>query len=168
MMPGSTASCARIWVKRTIYWRIPTWHVRYFDEALGTQPLGGRSGDRSASIVRPCPELAATRMISTARAAHIERALAVAESLRIGVDDRDLRASYVASVYGYYELQVDVLARLNDVRPGSGFSAKAFEASERARARSLLESLTESGIDLRAGVDPELLRREQTGQGCVR
>ena len=95
---------------------------------------------------------------------HIERALAVAESLRIGVDDRDLRASYVASVYGYYELQVDILARLNGVRPGSGFSAKAFEASERARARSLLESLTESGIDLRAGVDPELLRREQTAK----
>ena len=54
-----------------------------------------------------------------------------------------------------------MLARLHQLRPREGLSAKAFEASERARARSLLESLTESGVDLRAGVDPDLLRREQ-------
>ena len=94
----------------------------------------------------------------------VERAVAVAESLRTGVEDRDLRASYVASVHEYYELQVDVLTRLHSARPTAGFSARAFEASERARARSLLDSLTDSGVDLRAGVDAELLSREQTAK----
>jgi CHAT domain-containing protein/tetratricopeptide (TPR) repeat protein len=91
----------------------------------------------------------------------IEQALSVAESLRTEVDNRDLRASYVASVYRYHELHVDVLMRLHRGRPRAGLSARAFEASERARARSLLESLGESGVDLRAGVDPDLLKREQ-------
>ena len=92
---------------------------------------------------------------------YIERALSVIESLRTEVESRDLRASFVASNYGYHELQLHVLARLHQLRPREGLSAKAFEASERARARSLLDSLAESGVDLRAGVDPDLLRREQ-------
>lgn len=95
---------------------------------------------------------------------HIERALSVAESLRTAIDNRELRASYVASVYRYYEFYVGVLARLHQVRPNEGLAAKAFEASERARARSLLESLSDSGVDLRAGIDPDLLQREQAAK----
>ena len=136
---------------------------QYFDEALTRSRSAADRVTEARALFGLARNSSHANDLDSARS-HIERALAVAESLRIGVDDRDLRASYVASVYGYYELQVDVLARLNVVRPGSGFSAKAFEASERARARSLLESLTESGIDLRAGVDPELLRREQTAK----
>ena len=136
---------------------------QYFDEALTRSRSAADRVTEARALFGLARNSSQANDLDSARS-HIERALAVAESLRIGVDDRDLRASYVASVYGYYELQVDILARLNGVRPGSGFSAKAFEASERARARSLLESLTESGIDLRAGVDPELLRREQTAK----
>jgi tetratricopeptide (TPR) repeat protein len=91
----------------------------------------------------------------------VEEALSVAESLRTEVENRDLRASYVASVYRYHEFHVDVLMRLHRSRRQPGLSALAFEASERARARSLLESLAESGIDLRTGVDVDLLKREQ-------
>ena len=36
----------------------------------------------------------------------------------------------------------------------------AFEATERARARSLLDHLTEAGVDIRGGVDRELLSVE--------
>ena len=96
--------------------------------------------------------------------AHIEHALSVAESLRTAIENRELRASYVASVYTYYEFYVGVLARLHRMRPAEGLSAKAFEASEQARARSLLESLNDSGVDLRAGVEPDLLQREQAAK----
>jgi CHAT domain-containing protein len=43
-------------------------------------------------------------------------------------------------------------------------AAAAFEASERARARSLLDSLTEAGVDLRQGMDPDLVKREQVSK----
>lgn len=92
----------------------------------------------------------------------IERALEIAESLRTEVENRDLRASYFASVYQYHELHMDVLMRLDRVRPREGLATAAFEASERARARSLLDSLTGAGVDLRAGLDADLLTREQT------
>jgi len=92
---------------------------------------------------------------------HVERALQVVESLRTAVESRDLRTSYFASVYRYHELQMDVLMRLSRLHPGEGLAAAAFEASERARARSLLDSLTEAGVDLREGLDTDLAMREQ-------
>ncbi len=138
---------------------------RHFDDALARSRSAADRVTEARALFGLARNSSHANDLDGARS-HIERALAVAESLRTSVDNRDLRASYVASVYKYYELQVDVLAQLNSVRPGRGFSAKAFEASERARARSLLESLTDSGVDLRAGVDPELLRREQTAKGA--
>jgi CHAT domain-containing protein len=88
----------------------------------------------------------------------------VAESLRTGVESRDLRASYFASVQPYHMLHMDVLMRLHKRHPREGLAAAAFEASERARARSLLDSLTEAGVDLRQGMDPDLVKREQVSK----
>jgi CHAT domain-containing protein len=101
--------------------------------------------------------------LDTARR-HVVRALTVAESVRAEVESRDLRASYFASVHRYHELHMEVLMRLHKVHPGKGLAAAAFEASERARARSLLDGLTEAGVDLRKGVDRDLLTREQALQ----
>jgi CHAT domain-containing protein/tetratricopeptide (TPR) repeat protein len=98
---------------------------------------------------------------------HVERALDVAESLRAEVASRELRTSYFASIYRYHELRIDVLMRLQRKQPKDGFAAEAFEASERARARSLLDSLAEAEVDLRSGIDPDLLARERTAKGAL-
>ena len=49
------------------------------------------------------------------------------------------------------------------IRPvrAEGFAAAAFAISEKARARSLLESLQEARADIRQGVDVALLERER-------
>jgi CHAT domain-containing protein len=102
--------------------------------------------------------------LSAART-YAERALEVVESLRTAVENRDLRASYFASIQQYHEFHMDVLMQLRRAAgAGTGLSAAAFEASERARARSLLDSLAEARVDLRTGVDPDLLKREQDVQ----
>ena len=142
--------------------------INHLEEALA---LSRNTGDRvteASALVRPRPSLRSVQTISIGRVVYIDRALSVAESLRSGVENRNLRASYVASVYGLYKLQVNVLARLSKVRPGEGLSAKAFEASERARARSLLDSLTESDVDLRAGVDADLPPPRTASEAGVR
>ncbi len=90
----------------------------------------------------------------------IEDALRVAESLRTDVENRDLRVSYSASVYQWHELHVDILMRLRQSHRAGPFGVRAFEATEQARARSLLESLTEAEVDLRTGIDHDLLERE--------
>jgi CHAT domain-containing protein/Tfp pilus assembly protein PilF len=92
---------------------------------------------------------------------HIEAALSLIDSVRAGAGSQQLRASYFALVQKYYELYVDTLMRLHRLHPAESFDAEAFQANERARARSLLELLTESRVDIRQGVDVALLDRER-------
>jgi CHAT domain-containing protein len=94
----------------------------------------------------------------------IATALELTESLRTRVIAPQLRSSYFASVQDYYALNTDLLMQLHQRSPAGGFNALAFETSERARARSLLETLAESRADLRGGIDPALLARERALQ----
>jgi hypothetical protein len=52
--------------------------------------------------------------------------------------------------------------RLHKKNPAGGFDAAALKASENARARSLLESLSEVKAEIGQGIDPTLLARERT------
>jgi hypothetical protein len=92
---------------------------------------------------------------------YVEGALDVAEALRNEVASGELRASYFSSIYRYHELCIDVLMNLHETRPRDGLAALAFAASERSRARSLLESLGEAEVDIRSGMDLGLLEREK-------
>jgi CHAT domain-containing protein len=111
----------------------------------------GRFGLAAATAARD--DLGAARI-------HLQEALDIAESLRAGAASPDLRSSYMASVHRYHELNIDVLMRLDGEIAGEGFDGEALAASERARARSLLESLAEARIDVRGGADPDLLDQE--------
>lgn len=91
----------------------------------------------------------------------IESAIEVIESLRTKVTSQDLRASYFASVRQLYELYIDLLMEQNHNDPHQDFDVQAFEASERGRARSLLEMLTAARVGVRDQVEPQLLEREQ-------
>jgi CHAT domain-containing protein len=51
---------------------------------------------------------------------------------------------------------------LEAARPGGGLDALAFQAAERARARTLLESLGEAAAGIREGIEPELLDEERS------
>jgi CHAT domain-containing protein/tetratricopeptide (TPR) repeat protein len=91
----------------------------------------------------------------------IEESLSIIESLRTEVGSTNLRASYFASVRQHHELYIDILMQLHRSHPSAGFAAEAFTASERARARSLLEQLGEAQVGIRQGVDPVLLEEER-------
>jgi CHAT domain-containing protein len=92
----------------------------------------------------------------------IEASTSIAESLRANISSQDLKASYFATVRQAYELYVDLLMQRHKASPGEGFASKAFAISEKARARSFLESLHESQTNIREGVDPALLARERS------
>ena len=87
-----------------------------------------------------------------------EQALGLAEELRSNVASYSLRASYFASIHELHEFYVDLLMELHGKRPSEGFDRLAFQASEKARARSLLETLSEEQPDGR-DLDPKLLER---------
>lgn len=92
---------------------------------------------------------------------HTEAALTIAESLREKVASPDFRASYFSSVRQLYQLYIDVLMALHKNNPDQHYDIKAFEASERARARCLLDTLSAARVGIREKVDPELRNRER-------
>src|SRR5688572_160745 len=86
-----------------------------------------------------------------------EAGLRLVESLRSRVGNPQLRTTYFSSKRPFYELHVDLL-----MSGGVTAQGAALEASERAKARSLVDLLRESGVAIREGVDPGLLEREES------
>jgi tetratricopeptide (TPR) repeat protein len=92
----------------------------------------------------------------------LEQAISIVESVRADIFSQELRASFLASRQEFYQSYIDVLMQMQRQNPNAEFASLALEISERARARSLLELLTESRADLRQGVDDSLLERERS------
>ena len=130
-----------------------------FNRALAIrQAVGDKSGEAAtlsevARLTRDGGDLTTARR-------QIEESINIVESLRTKVSSPELRASYFASVQSYYEFYIDLLMQLNRLYPALGYAVAALQASESARARSLLEILAEPRARLREGVDPLLLERE--------
>ena len=93
--------------------------------------------------------------------ASLESTLELTESLRGASPSHDLRSSFLASHSDRYQLYIEVLMRRHQRQPAAGFDRRALEASERARARSLLEMLTEAGAQPKGAGDPGLVARQK-------
>ncbi|HEU4431797.1 MAG TPA: tetratricopeptide repeat protein, partial [Pyrinomonadaceae bacterium] len=91
----------------------------------------------------------------------IEESLSLIETVRARSESQSLRASYLASKEKAYELYVDLLMQLHAKDPSARHDAEALQASERGRARSLLEMLNEAPADIEQGVGVDLVKRER-------
>ncbi len=92
---------------------------------------------------------------------NLEDALTIVEHLRTRIAGQELRGSYFASVHQFFESYIDVLMLLHRLDPAGGYDAVALQAAERARARTLLDSLAEARANIRQGIAPDLLDRER-------
>jgi CHAT domain-containing protein len=93
--------------------------------------------------------------------AFIERSLNIIEGLRANVESPDFKASYFSEVQKHYQLGMEILMRMERLRPGEGFATKAFLLSDRGRARLLFDLINGSHASLRDGADKELLALER-------
>ncbi len=135
----------------------------YLSQALAlNQILGDRDG--AATTRYGLAQVERKRGHLKEAQAQMALALDLIESLRTGIAGQELRASYLASRQDHYNLSVDLLMQLQRNQPAENFAALALETSERSRARSLLETLTEARADIRQGVDATLLERERSLQ----
>jgi CHAT domain-containing protein len=96
-----------------------------------------------------------------AAAQHVEAALTIIESKRAKITRDELRASFFANAQEHYEFYIGVLMQLEKERPTEGYGAAALNASERARARVMLELLAEARERTRHDVDRTLFERER-------
>lgn len=94
----------------------------------------------------------------------IKAALQIGESLRTRVASQDLRSSYFASVHDQYVLYIDLMMQMHERHPSEGYAADALQASESARARTLLETLADAHLEVTKDVAPELLERQRVLQ----
>src|SRR6185436_1092678 len=72
-----------------------------------------------------------------------ERATQILESLRSNISSHQLRTLYLASHENYYELNIDLKMTSSGRDRSPESIAAGLEASEKSRARSLLDTLAE-------------------------
>jgi CHAT domain-containing protein len=120
------------------------------------------------------PDLHAAGLLHRAElrsdAGRLKEALADgAEALHIVESARSLAASsqakqgFFTARRKYYDFTLDVLTRLERLHPGQ-YGSAAFDVSEHARARVLLDLLAEGRIDPGQDLPPDLKRRQEEAQ----
>ncbi|MDZ8027052.1 MAG: CHAT domain-containing tetratricopeptide repeat protein [Nostoc sp. DedQUE11] len=134
--------------------------LSYYNQAL---PIRRAVGDKAgeARTLSNMASLERSRGNLQQAQTHIQTAIEIVEDLRTKIADKELRASYFASVQGYYKFYTDLLMQLHKKDPSKGYDALALEVSDRSRARGLIELLTEANIDIKKGIDPKLLAEER-------
>ena len=93
--------------------------------------------------------------------ADIEQAIALLEFVRASVGNEEERAAFFAMVADFYEFNTDLLMQMQRIEPQAGHAHAALQVNEQARARSLLELLSETRANIREGVPAPLLERER-------
>lgn len=98
----------------------------------------------------------------------IRRSIGIIEELRTNVSLPEFRISYFSGARKHYDLCIDILMQLDRQQPEKGFAKAALLVSESARARSLLDTLTEVRVDTSQGTPDDLLHRERELRGLLR
>lgn len=81
------------------------------------------------------------------------------DGMRVKAGAPDFRATYFASARRHHQLYIELLMDMHKRHPAGGYASRALAVSERSRARTLLEMLTEAKVDIRHGADPALVER---------
>jgi CHAT domain-containing protein/tetratricopeptide (TPR) repeat protein len=137
--------------------------VKTLKQARALMQQVGDRRDEVAVLGRLAKIALADGNLSQARSDN-ESALKISQSLRTKVPIGDNRATYASTVRDLYECEIHILMGLHAKEPSKGYDVLALEASEQGRSRALVEMLTESGVNIRNGADPELLRQERVIQ----
>ena len=132
----------------------------YFEQSLRIcQSTGDRASEIPVRYGLARVEMEKGRLDEARR--HIEASLDIVESLRGRNSSLELRSTYLALAQDNYQLYTELLMRLHRGDPAASYASAALQVSERARARSLLDALAEAQIDLRSGVDAQLIAEER-------
>lgn len=108
-----------------------------------------------ARIERDRPNLANARD-------RVEEAIGIVEKLRSKVTERQLRLTYFAGKQDLYALAIDVRMQLYNGKKSPADLEAALAFSEKARARNLLDLLSEARADVYKGMSPHVTERNRS------
>lgn len=117
--------------------------LSYYQKSL---PLRGKDKEGEAKTLFGLARIAKINNNFEQSKDFIEKAINKVEEVRSKVSNKYLRATYFAERQEYYDFYIDLFMQKHKESPKENYNARALEISERARARSLIESLTESRI----------------------
>lgn len=137
----------------------------YHESLAARRAVGDRHGEHQTLSQLARLEADRGRLDEARR--YAEQSLDIAESLRADVPANELRATFFATVQEYYEFYINLLMQQHARDPRAGHDAEALAASERRRARSLLDVLTEAGADIRRDIPAPLLEHEREARRRV-
>lgn len=97
----------------------------------------------------------------------IEQSAKIAGAMRGAVASSNLRAAFRAARADRIDLHTEILMRLHAQYPKQDYAARAFNLTERWRARSLVEMMGEARAELRQDLTPEQSDREEKLIGAI-
>ena len=92
---------------------------------------------------------------------NIEKSIALVEVMRDHAGSPELQSSFIATLFPFYELYIDILMRQQAVDPKAGHSIEALAFTEKVKARNLVDLLTQARVALKPEVDADLIKRER-------
>jgi CHAT domain-containing protein len=98
---------------------------------------------------------------------YAKQSISLLETLRNYLVSPDMRLSYFSTLQQHYELYIKLLMESHKRHPEMGLNAAALEASESARARTLVEILAEAGASVRDTMDQQQLEQQQRLQQAI-
>ncbi len=142
-------------------WRIGNHEaaITYLSEAL---EMRKKKNDLTGQVetLRRLAEVLADVGNTDKALAKADAAIEIVESIRARLVSPELRAAYLSAQRGAYELKIDLLMHKHAAMPHEGHNIDALNVSEQARARMLVEMTAQSGAEIRAHVQPDLIHRE--------
>lgn len=92
---------------------------------------------------------------------YIRGSLDITENLYSDVLNSKLKSAYLSNVFDRYELYINLLMNMHKQSPNGNYATQALQATEKSRARFMLETLALSEANITRDADPQLIRREQ-------
>ncbi|MFL6229070.1 MAG: CHAT domain-containing protein [Pyrinomonadaceae bacterium] len=133
----------------------------YYREPLRLWQISGAKRNEAITRKHVASALRDLGRLGEARV-NMEKSIDLLEFLRDHTGSPELQASFVASLFDFYEFYIDLLMRLHAADPGAGDDQAALAFAEKVKVRSLVELLAKGRVDLRSGVDRALFDRERS------
>jgi CHAT domain-containing protein/Tfp pilus assembly protein PilF len=128
----------------------------YYSQALAIrEKLAPGSPDDVESLVALASLMRQTGQSDAAAQLYQQALNAVEKQIPRQSGKEEVRSGFRAQYTGYYKSYIDLLVTRNQPE-------HAFFMLERLRARSFLEMLSQARVDIRKGIDPALVQKEQT------
>ncbi len=135
--------------------------LAYHDEALRIWEAQGSKRSQAITLKHRATDLRDLGRLSEAQVS-IEKSIALLEFLREHAGSPELQSAFTASLFHFYEFQIDLMMRVHAANPQAGHDLAALTFNEKVKGRSLVELLTQARVDLRQGVDETLRARERS------